>query len=146
MRRCTSAVSVERVHKSFKNTPNQVVSDPSVFLYWLLATTMRDLTSTRSIHLAPIMSGRPPLLVSRPRMQRPFWRSVTTKTWKSKMQSILPCWLWRRDLKVPKIYWSKGQMTSTNIEVGVIRSDRKFERLSAAAIKDYLDELEWQII
>ena len=33
-------------------------------------------------------------------------------------------------------------MTSTNIEVGVIRSDRKFTILPPSQVKDYLDELE----
>ena len=33
-------------------------------------------------------------------------------------------------------------MTSTNIEVGVIRENRIFEILAPSVVKDYLDELE----
>jgi 20S proteasome alpha/beta subunit len=33
-------------------------------------------------------------------------------------------------------------MDSTNIEVGVIREDKKFQVLTAAQIKEYLDELQ----
>jgi 20S proteasome alpha/beta subunit len=32
-------------------------------------------------------------------------------------------------------------MSNLNIEVGVIREDRKFQVLTAAQIKEYLDEL-----
>jgi 20S proteasome subunit alpha 2 len=35
----------------------------------------------------------------------------------------------------------EGEMSSTNIEVGVIREDRKFQVLTPAQIKEYLDEL-----
>ena len=34
-------------------------------------------------------------------------------------------------------------MTSTNIEVGVIRENKVFEILAPSVVKDYLDELEW---
>jgi len=34
-------------------------------------------------------------------------------------------------------------MDSTNIEVGVIREDKKFQVLTPAQIKEYLDELQW---
>ena len=37
-------------------------------------------------------------------------------------------------------------MTSTNIEVGVIRENRVFEILAPSVVKDYLDELEWYLI
>ncbi|KAM3143551.1 hypothetical protein pb186bvf_004313 [Paramecium bursaria] len=36
----------------------------------------------------------------------------------------------------------EGQMTSTNIEVGVIRENRVFEILAPSVVKDYLDELD----
>lgn len=32
-------------------------------------------------------------------------------------------------------------MNNTNIEVGVVREDRKFQVLTATQIKEYLDEL-----
>jgi 20S proteasome subunit alpha 2 len=35
-----------------------------------------------------------------------------------------------------------GQMDSTNIEVGVIREDKKFHVLTPSQIKEYLDELQ----
>lgn len=35
----------------------------------------------------------------------------------------------------------EGEMNNTNIEVGVIREDRKFQVLTPAQIKEYLDEL-----
>jgi len=35
-----------------------------------------------------------------------------------------------------------GQMDSTNIEVGVIREDKKFQVLTPTQIKEYLDELQ----
>ena len=38
-----------------------------------------------------------------------------------------------------------GQMDSTNIEVGVIREDKKFQVLTPSQIKEYLDELQWKI-
>ena len=34
-------------------------------------------------------------------------------------------------------------MDSTNIEVGVIREDKKFQVLTPSQIKEYLDELQW---
>lgn len=36
----------------------------------------------------------------------------------------------------------EGQMDNTNIEVGVIREDKKFHILSPSEIKEYLDELQ----
>eukprot|EP00339_Tiarina_fusa_P016438 CAMPEP_0116996894 /NCGR_PEP_ID=MMETSP0472-20121206/535_1 /TAXON_ID=693140 ORGANISM="Tiarina fusus, Strain LIS" /NCGR_SAMPLE_ID=MMETSP0472 /ASSEMBLY_ACC=CAM_ASM_000603 /LENGTH=69 /DNA_ID=CAMNT_0004695641 /DNA_START=531 /DNA_END=740 /DNA_ORIENTATION=+ len=36
----------------------------------------------------------------------------------------------------------EGQMTSTNIEVGVIGSDRIFKVLKPSEIRDYLEEVE----
>merc|ERR1719265_1210802 len=36
----------------------------------------------------------------------------------------------------------EGEMTSTNIEVGVIGEDRKFKVLTPAQVKDYLEEAE----
>ena len=36
----------------------------------------------------------------------------------------------------------KGQMTSTNIEVGIIGKDQIFRVLTPNEIKDYLDEVE----
>jgi 20S proteasome alpha/beta subunit len=36
-------------------------------------------------------------------------------------------------------------MSSSNIEVGVVREDRKFHVLTAAQVKEYLDELNWSI-
>ena len=36
----------------------------------------------------------------------------------------------------------EGEMTSTNIEVGVIGEDRKFRVLTPAQVKDYLEEAE----
>ena len=39
-----------------------------------------------------------------------------------------------------------GQMDSTNIEVGVIREDKKFHVLTPSQIKEYLDELQWKRI
>jgi hypothetical protein len=36
-------------------------------------------------------------------------------------------------------------MDSTNIEVGVIREDKKFQVLTPSQIKEYLDELQWKI-
>lgn len=35
----------------------------------------------------------------------------------------------------------EGEMSSANIEVGVVRDDRKFHVLSPAQVKEYLDEL-----
>lgn len=35
----------------------------------------------------------------------------------------------------------EGEMSSANIEVGVVREDRKFHVLSPAEVKEYLDEL-----
>ena len=34
-------------------------------------------------------------------------------------------------------------MSSNNIEVGVVREDKKFHVLSAQQVKEYLDELNW---
>lgn len=34
-------------------------------------------------------------------------------------------------------------MSSNNIEVGVVREDKKFQVLTAQQIKEYLDELNW---
>lgn len=35
----------------------------------------------------------------------------------------------------------EGEMSNTNIEVGVVREDRKFQVLTPTQIKEYLDEL-----
>lgn len=35
-------------------------------------------------------------------------------------------------------------MDSTNIEVGIIREDKRFQVLTPAQIKEYLDELQWK--
>lgn len=35
----------------------------------------------------------------------------------------------------------EGEMSSSNIEVGVIREDRKFHVLTPGQVKEYLDEL-----
>ena len=37
----------------------------------------------------------------------------------------------------------EGEMSNTNIEVGVVREDKKFQVLTASQIKEYLDELNW---
>jgi len=37
-------------------------------------------------------------------------------------------------------------MNSKNIEVGVVKSDKVFRRLTIAQIKDYLEEVEWLIL
>ena len=36
----------------------------------------------------------------------------------------------------------EGEMTSTNIEIGIVGADRKFRILTAAEIADYLAEAE----
>ena len=35
----------------------------------------------------------------------------------------------------------EGEMNSNNIEVGVVRDDKKFQVLAPAQVKEYLDEL-----
>lgn len=35
----------------------------------------------------------------------------------------------------------EGEMSSSNIEVAVVRADKKFHVLSPAEVKEYLDEL-----
>ena len=37
----------------------------------------------------------------------------------------------------------EGEMNSNNIEVGVVREDKKFQVLTPQQIKEYLDELNW---
>ncbi|XP_062211430.1 proteasome subunit alpha type-2-like isoform X1 [Phragmites australis] len=42
-------------------------------------------------------------------------------------------------------FWTcryEGQISSNNIEIGIIRSDREFKVLSPAEIKDFLEEVE----
>ena len=39
----------------------------------------------------------------------------------------------------------EGQMDSTNIEVAVVREDKKFHIMSSQEIKEYLEELQWWI-
>ena len=39
----------------------------------------------------------------------------------------------------------EGQMDNTNIEVAVVREDKKFHILSSQEIREYLDELQWLV-
>ena len=39
-----------------------------------------------------------------------------------------------------------GSMDNHNIEVGVIREDKKFHVLTPTEIKEYLDELQWLVM
>lgn len=95
------------------------------------------------IHQELFTTGKPQQLERMLKTQKSFYKKDINQKCKLKMLFTLPLWPWKKDSKVIFVN-NPGQMDSTNIEVGVIREDKKFQVLTAAQIKEYLDELQWR--
>ncbi|ONM25246.1 hypothetical protein ZEAMMB73_Zm00001d006848 [Zea mays] len=56
---------------------------------------------------------------------------------------------WEKNVSNAKTFLGKryeGQISSNNIEIGIIRADREFKVLSPSEIKDFLEEVEFAVV